>query len=417
MALPEGSYTLWCSIDSQNANYFGGSYSTKGTVIMSDFASLVVVNGDLSGLDMTLIKGHLVTGKIMIPEKDALASENISILMIFSLDSRPLYGESITIQAGTREAQYQRVIPEGNYTFSYSMDGQDTPYYTNGYYSTTGTVYMSGTASSVIVKNDVDGIDMTLSKKHIVTGKIGIPEDEITPIEDIVVTINASSSGKFGWSSATIQAGTREAQYQMVLPEGEYIIGYSVGNKDTQYLRGYYSTKGTVNMSVTASLVDVNGDLSDIDMTLVKGHLVTGKIMIPEQNELSTENISMVVYCSSDRETWYGETVIIQSGTREVQFKRVLQDGIYTFKYSLNNQDTPYYSEGYYSTAGTTNIPNSASWVVVNNDVSGIDMTLIKGHIVTGKIRIPETDEAPLYDITLFLFSRLKRVVPAAVVS
>jgi len=382
IGLPEGDYSFSYVVDTLSARYATGYYSTAGTTAISNSASLVVVNDDVSGIDMTLIKGHLVTGKIMIPEEEATPTENIWVQILASSSDKSGWG-STRILAGTREAQYQMVLPVGEYTIGYYIDNQDT-HYARGYYSTTGTTFSYNSASLVIVNNDVSGIDLTLMKEqasgHLVTGRIRIPETDATPLQDIIVSLNATldkSSSSSRYSTVTIQAGSREAHYQMVLPEGSYTFRYFSDGQDTHYANGYYSIAGTSFFSTSASLVIVDRDISNIDITLLKGHLVTGKIRIPTEEELPAESINVIVWYSLEGGNRRGYLYTIQAGTREAQYQWVLPEDNYTFSYSLYNQITSY-TEGYYSTNGTTNLSNSASLVVVNNGVNGIDMTLIK---------------------------------------
>jgi len=411
MILPEGSYTLRYSLVSQDTSYFtSGYYSANGTVYMSGTASSVIVKNDVDGIDMTLAKKHIVTGKISLPEQNELSTENISVVVYYSSDRKSWNGDTIIIQAGTRETLYQLVLPEGRYTFRYSIYNQNTPYYSEGYYSTIGTVNTSNSASWVAVNSDLNGLDMTLIKGHIVTGKIRIPETDEAPLHDITLFLFSRLDKRSTSSSAsliTIQAGSREAQYQLVLAEGSYTFFYTMDSQDAQYAKGYYSTTGTTFFSNSASLVVVNNNVNGIDMTLIKGHSVIGKITIPEEDELPSENICVVVYYSLDRQSWYGESIIINAGTRETQYQVVLPEGNYTFKYSLYNQSTSY-ADGYYSTSGTAHLTSLATLVSVNDDMSGVDMTLIKGYRVTGKIMIPVGDELPVESIDLYVWHSLE---------
>jgi len=258
-------------------DYPEGYYSTTGTTSLFRSASSVVVNRDLSGIDMTLImeqvKRYLVNGTITIPETDDVPSEDIVISLWVSVDNSGFSRNSATIiKAGSRETQYQLVLPEGSYTFMYSIENQDTPYIGSMVYSTSGVAHTPLTASFVDVKDNISGIDLTLSKKYFITGKIMIPETDDAPQADLHIHLQIISPvlDFFGGSSTTILAGQREALFQMFAPNGSYTLEYSIDSNDSSYAtKGYFSTSGTVNTSETASVIMINGDLNDMNICLI----------------------------------------------------------------------------------------------------------------------------------------------------
>jgi hypothetical protein len=175
----------------------------------------MLINSNRNDIDMALLKGNLVSGKISISEADTWPDKEVS-LKILASSADYFISQSLTIKEGTKEVNYQFTLPLGTYYFKYEITNQDITYEKVGYFSTSGTTYSYNLRSNVFIDTNTDGINMTIRELHLLTGRISIPLTEPVLDKDISVqNLCIVKQDTRIWSNTIyIKAGTREAIYQ-----------------------------------------------------------------------------------------------------------------------------------------------------------------------------------------------------------
>lgn len=146
-----------------------GYYSHKGTVLDANFANSVVVDENISNVDLQIIKIKAIAGIIYLPY-GSVAPEGGLLVSIRSNNIRfGGYTETrAIIPEGKNEVSYYLNVIDGEYRLSYDIN-PSIPYISKGYYSESGTVSDINKSSNLIIDNGVidlnDNIDMIILQK------------------------------------------------------------------------------------------------------------------------------------------------------------------------------------------------------------------------------------------------------------
>lgn len=402
LMLPTGTYYFYYEISSADAPYLkNGYYSTSGTTNSYSSRTNVILDSNKTAIDFTIREAHLLTGKITIPISEPLLDKDISVQIYASSTGYSIWSNPIYIKAGTSEANYQFSLPKGTYGLqTYINNASEVPYYQYGFYSSNGTTYTSSTRTYINLFGDSSGYDMTLIKGYFVSGKIEISETDSTPDKDIAVQVIASSPGYSLSKSIIIKAGTREANYQMVLPEESYTLRFYINTQDTPFVReGFYSINGTVPRELASSIL-VDKNISNLDLVLQKKSFF-GTVSLPNNISVLTENLEVRVISESISDV--SETsVTIYSGERTANFVLPMAAGENIVKYQIGANDN-FITQGYYYYGGTYPNLNYAQKYNTTNHISNIIFTLVPAYSLTGKVSLPEGEIAGAEGIAIKL--------------
>jgi Bacterial Ig-like domain len=254
----------------------GGRLVSRGRLIRrasTVFLSLVAVIGLMagpwvsapvaaaSGIDMTLPKGHSITGHVTGPGGTPIGG------MEASAQNDTSSGAGISKPDGTFEIPG---LPDGSYLVSFQPQSR-SPYLTRWYGAPTSSPFDSTGAVPVVVSGaDMPGIDQELevgtSISGTVTGVPGVP----------VAGIQVNATGGQGAGSAIVAA---DGTYSIVgLFPGSYILYiYTVSN--SPYLAGGVHDGTIVQDQFGGTSHDTSGgNLTGVDFSVVTGVSITGRV-------------------------------------------------------------------------------------------------------------------------------------------
>lgn len=409
VVLPENISATSCRInywlDTNNGEYSSqGYYSTNGTTTKYSSASLVDLSaGSVSGVNITLLPNSLISGDISLPNNMSAPAGGIDARVYVVLSDGDSNVTNLTIPEGENSASYSITIPAENcdYKVMYELENNYIGYSNIGYYSTEGTTIDPNSATIMNAsEGNVSGVNLPLLMGTVVSGTITLPEGVIALNKVIEgrVYIQAETGGNEYRESFDIPVLGNSASYAITIPTDaatRYRVRYSL-NSDQDFLReGYYSTQGTTNLN-NATLISSNqGNLADINLTILTGRVISGTFSLPVgetaldgflsgQIEIKSEDNGRSYYDFFDifgRETSASYSIHVPADASV--------SGYYVSYYLYNNNSTNYVREGYYSTAGVTNFSNATLVSVIEGNVPDINLTPLRGNKISGTISLP----------------------------
>lgn len=389
-------YSVRYYISNSNNNRYveSGYYSTGGVTSSLNTATLVNVNGgNVSGINLTILKGNIVSGTISLPVGEQAPTGGIrGNIIIESQNRENRYSKSYTIPEGSNSASYTITVPVdpsiAGWRAGYSIySNYNTGYVQYGYYSTEGTTKFSLATLLDLNAGDVSDINLTLRSGNTISGTISLPADRTAPAGGIegYVYIPQNNEGNSYGTNFTIPAGEGSAGYSITVPVDNTIDGYGVRYRLQNYYEGY------VDSGSYATLVNVNdGNAAGIDLHILTGHLVSGTISLPEGATAPAGGIKGEIELEAQtgiREYYTNFTINQDENSASYRLTVPVDNSIaaYRVKYWLQNDYEGYVGNGEYSTLINVNAGN----------VTGINLNIVTGHLVSGTISLPEGVNAP----------------------
>ncbi|MEI6602863.1 MAG: Ig-like domain-containing protein [Clostridia bacterium] len=350
-------------------------YSSSGATIIYSLKTLINTRaGNLSGIDITLIKASTISGRLILPAAQLAPVGGIGFSLRVS-DSSGNYSfyTSPLIAAGTNFIDYVLVVPFGtdtpDYKMSFNIYSNSTGYISKGYYSTGGTTVYSYMATFINTRSgNLSGYNMTILQGNSIAGRISLPIGATAPVGGIsgslYIVEKTNSSNNYNISFA-IPAGANFINYSITVPFGaatpdyyvNYVSNYTIGG----YLdKGYYSSTGTKPIQNLATSVNTrSGSISGIDMLFAKGHTISGKLSLPTGVYAPSGGLSFSVAAADETGLYkYYEYVTIPTGASSVNYSISVPQGSSVPDFIVNYYIGDYYGGfiyiGYYSKTGTS---------------------------------------------------------------
>ncbi|MGO4807838.1 hypothetical protein AB4089_22275 [Arthrobacter sp. 2MCAF15] len=357
IGLPAGSYKL--SFAGQDTGAQDQWY--KNAASYDTAAAVTVAEGQaLTGINSTLAKGATVSGKVTIPA--GVSSSNLSV-SANSAGSRQQAGRSDVLVDGTYKITG---LPAGSYKLNFSgwNTGLQNQWYKNA------SSFDTAIAVSVNAGQDLTGINATLVKGATISGKVTVPAG-LDPAKIMVIASPTAAQGQEGNSFVA-----EDGSYKVIgLTAGSYKLhfsGWSTGVPDQWYKNAYSSDTATA-VTVTASQ-----DLTGVNVTLVKGATIGGKVTVPGGSPIG-------IYVNATATAIHG-----QSGQSTAE-----PDGSYkitglpagSYKVSFSDMSGRTIRQ-WYKNASSIDTATAVT-VAAGQDLAGINATLVKGATISGKITAP----------------------------
>ncbi|WP_211876838.1 beta strand repeat-containing protein [Pseudarthrobacter albicanus] len=326
-----------------------------------DTATAVTVTAgqDLTGVNTTLVKGASISGKVTVP-----AGVNLSNFFVSasSTTSQSQLGQSNLAPDGSYKIAG---LAAGSYKLHFSgwNSGALEQWYQNA------ASFDTATAVTVTAGQDLIGANTTLVKGATISGKVTVPAG--ANLSNVSVSASsAATRGQMGQSG--------------VAPDGTYnIIGLAAGSYKLRFSGGaleQWHEKAASFDTATALTVTAGQDLTGVNATLMKGATISGKITAPAGVSLSYVSVS---------------ASLASSQGPSVQSASVAQDGSYTvaglpagsYKLRFSGWNSGVLEQWY---GGATSFDTAtAVTVIANQDLTGVNATLVKVATISGKVTAP----------------------------
>lgn len=254
-----------------------GYYSSKGTTAIKAEQTLIKLNdGDKSGINIELLPGKTISGKIIMGNKKTAPSEDMLFTVTAvlegtntkSTDDDVVISKEVKVQKGKTEADYVLTVPLNKAGSGYKVyyTYKDGTYTETGYYHKNGTTRNTGRVTLIDVGNTVTGINLTTLPFTNISGKVILPDNDKAPKDGIDVEVKAYNNGSLTSSSddfyivrtVKIAKDASSKSYTMTVPVKDtgYTISYEVDKKTGYVTTGYYNKNGTQSSKSRAAIVD-----------------------------------------------------------------------------------------------------------------------------------------------------------------
>jgi hypothetical protein len=293
-----------------------------------------------------------------------------------------LAGQATTASDGT----YSVAVPAGSYIMSF---GDQSGVYLGGYYSSRasgGFTIDSDSATPVrVTKSNVTGIDVQLPEFPEIKGTVTGPDGKPLANIQVLASFDFPPPAIFESHATTASDGT----YSMTVLPGTCTV--RVLDPSATYLTGYYSSTGFTLDFDSATLVTVStSDVTGIDVQMQTGHRISGTVTGPAGTPLA--QISVSAQQTDKSMDWY---VVDAKTASDGTYSVAVPAGSYSVEFIDSGRN---YLTGFYSSSGVTAFWDSATPVPVReSDVTGIDVQMETGYLISGKIT--GTGAAPLANV------------------
>jgi hypothetical protein len=312
---------------------------------------------DLTGINATLVKGASIAGKITAPAGVDLTMVNVS-----------------ATAEGAANGSYGRVNPDGTYAVKGLAAGTYKVNFSNynsggldEWYNNVQT-QAEATPLTVTAGQDLTAIDATLAKGASISGKVTVPGTQSS--SNVYVTAFRASDNTWAGSANSNIDGSYSIRG---LTPGSYKISFDTYG--TGALPQWYKNASSME-TATAVPVTEGQSLTAIDATLLKGGVISGKITAPAGTNLNASRVIATKNGVTNAAPAYG--YVNPDGTYSVIG---LEGGTYTVQFSGGQSGAADTWHG-----GTTAASATPVTVAVAQTVTGVDMTVITGASIQGKI-------------------------------
>ncbi|MDQ0209547.1 carboxypeptidase regulatory-like domain-containing protein [Arthrobacter bambusae] len=349
--LPAGNYNL--DFSGYNSGALDQWYSNAATQATAT-AVTVTAGQDMTGMNATLVKGATISGTITAP-----AGVDLTSTQVFA--SGVGIGSSTSARVAADGTYKLTGLPAGNYNLHFSgyNSGALDQWYKNA------ATQATATAVTVTAGQDVTGINATLVKGSTISGTVTAPAG-----------VNLTSTYVY----ASIVGSTATTSYTTVGADGTYkLTGMAPGSYNVHFsgynsgaLDQWYKNAAT-QATATAVTVTAGQDMTGIDATLVKGATISGTVTAPTGVNLTSTQVSASGVGTGSS----GYAQVAADGT----YKLIgLPAGSYNLEF-YNDSTVPQWYRNASSQATATAVTVSAQ-----QDLTGIDATLVKGATISGTV-------------------------------
>ena len=318
---------------------------------------LTVASGQaISGINATLVKGATISGKVTAPPGVDLAQVTVYAgLADGSGNGTPIAADGTYKILGLAAGSYKLEFNAGD-------SGALNQWYNNATYDT-------ATPVTVTSGQDLGDINATLVKGASISGKLTAPAG--VDLSNVRVYANASN----GFGSASVNP---DGTYKITaLPAGSYKVEFNGRAAGAQ--AQWYSNAQTSDAATPITLAS-GQDLGNINATLIKGATISGKATVPAG--INPTQIWAILYQAGTDRAYADSAPLASDGT--YSFKG-LSAGSYKLNFATyisGAVDQWYANRASFETADPITLTTS-------QELSGINVTLLKGATVSGKVTAP----------------------------
>lgn len=269
-------------------------YGPTGTVTKIDrYKCVVNVTENIKGVDLSVLSGVKLSGKIMCPRGEKVSEDTTVILALYN----DYYFADYTyvIEKGTSFTTFEFNPPSdlGDFILRYKTDA---PKYANiGFYNDNGTTLDDTKTQLLSVKDSaLENVQFYLWENKKITGEIKLPEDmegiyKAQKYEVAALTkTEYGSYAKIATTICNIEPFGRSTLFEVNVPEkyDEVILSCSIVNDVPLILNSYLGEDRMVLDSDNAKAINPGQPgSSDLELVLIKGERISGIITVDDEHQ------------------------------------------------------------------------------------------------------------------------------------
>ncbi len=277
----------WNSVGVYQQNW----YHSDGTTFSARSAEHLPGNASSQDINITLINSVEISGELSLQENTSLGEETDIIMKWYYFNGSywNYVSQRFTFNAGGTNLLYSLHVPQviGKTIIGYSWDG-DSPagYVKDGFYSTSGSVYARNEGTEIDVATASSPYDISLLQGAVVSGTVGMPEEETNSTAiTVYLDIHDHTGSQISYFTIVIPAGQNSESFSVTLPPNKqaYIYYYGVSDTDNPYRpAAYYATSGMTINQGDATIFSTSSPPDNLNLTFIPAVMVSGTISMPE---------------------------------------------------------------------------------------------------------------------------------------
>lgn len=417
--------TLQYDLTSQNDYVYAsvGYYNPTGTQPFSRDATNVYSNNPPDPIELELIPGIRVSGKIALPSGETYSENVEGYITLRTVSEDHLDSVWFSIGANTSEVTWQaNIAPDQDQVIVQSQINRSNfdpgpSYLDSAYYSSEGMVGLAANADVLDCSFTRENIDLVLLKGDIISGVISLEgSDEFSA--DAWVQLTASWGNNWFDSVYTgyyPDEGSTSLTYMLAVPpdaHSSYALEYYLDDPSLEnYQRfGYYSSSPDPRGGYCRSMADTFSPGSDhpfIDFTFLKGYSIGGSVRLPD-GATAAEDLVVSLGTVMPPEGEYATTVTpyfyeratitadSNSAEYEVSLPVSCEGSLeeYYLGYRQNSKDYVYL--GYYkNNSETVGLLTNGRTFTEGQSYTDINIEVIRGNEISGTISVPDGMNVP----------------------
>jgi hypothetical protein len=389
------------------AYWNNGYYNSTATTWDYQQATLLAGGSDHASIDMTLLTVNTISGTVSLPAGKVapIGGMDVSVSL-----AGPVWGyDSVNIAEGASSGTYSMTVPaiaDAQWSVSYSYGG-DEAYVSGGYYNSTATTWDYQQATLLAGGSDHTGINLTLLTGNTISGTVTLPAPAPTGGMYVYVEARNQDDSAQDNASVNIAEGATSGAYSLTVPiiaDDKWKVSYYCGGVKAYVSRGYYNSTATTWRDDQATPLAGGNNHPGINLTLITTKTISGTVSMPS-GVAPVGGTSLDIYsfynqqgnaCSPNSVSIYsgGFVTIVEGESSATYTLQVPADntsawGVVYYPYSYG-----YVSNGYYNSAATTWDAGQATLLVGVTDHAAINLTLLTGRTISGKVLLPASAPA-----------------------
>ena len=367
--------------------------------------------------DFTLSKGQVVNGKVQLPDS-LLANEPIGSdvkLCVYSAQGQSLDcgRDYITIVNGANSASFEvstRPAPVGGYyRLSFECSSNCGSYLDVSQYLTQISNVSYEPAN--LFEEDIPGnVTFVLPRGLDLTGSIILPNSEVASVNissQVSLCSYDSDNQELDCTQIveTIMTGASSQPYSVsVRPaptNGFYRLSTRCQSGCSDYLSNLRYLQADLSLDFAISTIPQSGLTETVDLVLTKGLLISGSLVLPDDETAAADIRNSITLCSFDEHDAIIEcqssNLTIASGLQSAQYSLSIRPAPLGGSYRLSTycwaSCDPYLDQAQYLQADLTSGVDEA---LIDAAVfpAEFNFELTKGYIVAGLIKLPNDELA-----------------------
>ncbi len=411
----DGDYTVRCELIAPIEGYSNVSYYTGDKLKPFECFAIKLYRYDTNVcINIPLVETKKVTGTLLLPDGLSAQGDSVVTVNVVAQSDPYVAFEAYLLTDKYYNEEVKTVIKKGENKGTFEVE---LPVYSPGYYFNYKlNDYISGVcpdsinfdARTEIIKDT--SVELTLDKGNIIKGKVSLPDGEVARTGGYPVTVSASYES---WDNTVGESITFTSHIynRAIIPEGancvdyeitvyprysKYYVFYSLEGKE--YVEnGYYSPTGTLTkLDEDNCVINIECDVDDINLYVLNGVKVTGKIIYPyEQVALKDLSGELVITSNDQISRSYEFTIKKDSSYADFEFVVPHDLGDFTLSYATVDDRISPAVVGYYNAVGTTTYRSKAQRLEPKNDSIGdLQFVILGCDKISGILKLPDDMES-----------------------
>jgi len=395
-----------CTLCNSEGILTEGFYASSGSVTQASNATVLAGSASQTGINIDLLTGLSISGQISFPAGQSATALSNSILIIAENPLNIAQSQilSVNFTVGQSSLNYTVTVPDNGHDwrirYQCTLCNQEG-IITEGFYSSSGTVTSSSSATNLAGGIEHSGINLQLLIGRTIEGQLSFPAGLSANSQSRTILILAENPLNITQNqilTVPFTIGQNSRSYSITVPDNghDWRISYlcSLCNAQGILTEGYYSDSGTVTSPNQATILSGTINHTGIDISLTEGRTIAGTISFPTGESATNQTSTILVIAENPLNITQSEILAVNFtvGQSNRDYSITIPDNGHDWRIryqcSLCNAQG-ILTEGYYSANGTVSTAQQATALSGEINHTNINLDLLLGLRISGELSFP----------------------------